>query len=42
MGGRPGYPDERPHGRYIGRSSGGFQGSFIIQFILHLMDLCFI
>ncbi|XP_031113114.1 serrate RNA effector molecule-like isoform X1 [Ipomoea triloba] len=25
MGGRLGYPDERPHGRYIGRSSGGFQ-----------------
>uniref|UniRef100_A0A5B7AMB5 Putative arsenite-resistance protein n=2 Tax=Davidia involucrata TaxID=16924 RepID=A0A5B7AMB5_DAVIN len=26
MGGRPAYTDERPHGRYIGRSSGGFQG----------------
>ncbi|KAL0390721.1 UNVERIFIED_CONTAM: Serrate RNA effector molecule [Sesamum calycinum] len=24
MGGRPGYPDERPHGRYMGRS-GGYQ-----------------
>ncbi|KAL3828649.1 hypothetical protein ACJIZ3_017451 [Penstemon smallii] len=26
MGVRPGYPDERPHGRYMGRSSGGYQG----------------
>ncbi|KAL2557335.1 Serrate RNA effector molecule [Forsythia ovata] len=26
MGGRLGYPDERPHGRYMGRSSGGYQG----------------
>ncbi|KAL5763602.1 hypothetical protein ACOSP7_015952 [Xanthoceras sorbifolium] len=25
MGGRPGYAEERPHGRYIGRSSGGYQ-----------------
>ncbi|KAL6966606.1 hypothetical protein U1Q18_032388 [Sarracenia purpurea var. burkii] len=25
VGGRPGYGDERPHGRYIGRSSGGYQ-----------------
>ncbi|KAA8544453.1 hypothetical protein F0562_022507 [Nyssa sinensis] len=25
MGGRPVYADERPHGRYIGRSSGGYQ-----------------
>ncbi|KAM7497034.1 hypothetical protein LguiA_021448 [Lonicera macranthoides] len=25
MGGRPGYPDERPHGRYMGRSAGGYQ-----------------
>ncbi|XP_050285818.1 serrate RNA effector molecule [Quercus robur] len=25
MGGRHGYADERPHGRYMGRSSGGFQ-----------------
>uniref|UniRef100_A0A2N9FM85 Uncharacterized protein n=1 Tax=Fagus sylvatica TaxID=28930 RepID=A0A2N9FM85_FAGSY len=25
MGGRPGYADERPHGRYMGRSSGGYQ-----------------
>ncbi|GAV89660.1 ARS2 domain-containing protein/DUF3546 domain-containing protein [Cephalotus follicularis] len=25
MGGRPGYTDERPHGRYFGRSSGGYQ-----------------
>lgn len=25
MGGRPGYPDERPHGRYAGRPSGGYQ-----------------
>ncbi|EYU35995.1 hypothetical protein MIMGU_mgv1a001908mg [Erythranthe guttata] len=24
-GGRPGYPDERPHGRYMGRGSGGYQ-----------------
>ncbi|XWS53237.1 hypothetical protein CRYUN_Cryun11dG0140500 [Craigia yunnanensis] len=23
--GRPGYPEERPHGRYFGRSSGGYQ-----------------
>ncbi|XVE79716.1 hypothetical protein DITRI_Ditri14bG0079500 [Diplodiscus trichospermus] len=23
--GRPGYPEERPHGQYIGRSSGGYQ-----------------
>ncbi|CAA2978251.1 serrate RNA effector molecule [Olea europaea subsp. europaea] len=26
MGGRQGYPDERPHGRYMGRSLGGYQG----------------
>ncbi|XAR60254.1 hypothetical protein NMG60_11033538 [Bertholletia excelsa] len=26
MGGRPGYGDERPHGRYMGRSCGGYQG----------------
>ncbi|KAG8371074.1 hypothetical protein BUALT_Bualt13G0049100 [Buddleja alternifolia] len=26
MGGRPGYPDERPPGRYMGRSAGGYQG----------------
>ncbi|KAK6164013.1 hypothetical protein DH2020_000877 [Rehmannia glutinosa] len=26
MGGRPGYPDERPHGRHMGRPSGGYQG----------------
>ena len=26
MGGRPGYPDDRPRGRYGGRSSGGYQG----------------
>lgn len=26
MGGRFGYPDERPHGRYMGRQSGGYQG----------------
>ncbi|KAL7152017.1 hypothetical protein ABFS83_04G069600 [Erythranthe nasuta] len=26
MGGRPGYPDERPHGRFMGRPSGGYQG----------------
>ncbi|XP_031264435.1 serrate RNA effector molecule isoform X1 [Pistacia vera] len=26
MGGRPGYGDERPHGRYIGRPSGGYSG----------------
>ncbi|KAL2507385.1 Serrate RNA effector molecule [Forsythia ovata] len=25
MGGRPGYPDERSHGRYMGRSSGGYR-----------------
>ncbi|KAG4135419.1 hypothetical protein ERO13_D08G213400v2 [Gossypium hirsutum] len=25
MMGRPGYPDDRPHGRYFGRSSGGYQ-----------------
>ncbi|XP_073138199.1 serrate RNA effector molecule [Henckelia pumila] len=25
MGGRPGYVDERPHGRHIGQSSGGYQ-----------------
>ncbi|XWS28930.1 hypothetical protein CRYUN_Cryun25bG0114100 [Craigia yunnanensis] len=25
MMGRPGYPEERPHGRYFGRSSGGYQ-----------------
>ncbi|PIN00605.1 hypothetical protein CDL12_26896 [Handroanthus impetiginosus] len=25
IGGRPGYPDERPHGRYMGRPSGGYQ-----------------
>ncbi|KAK3205514.1 hypothetical protein Dsin_019560 [Dipteronia sinensis] len=25
MGGRPGFAEERPHGRYIGRSSGGYQ-----------------
>ncbi|XP_022858520.1 serrate RNA effector molecule [Olea europaea var. sylvestris] len=25
MGGRLGYPDERPHGRYMGRSSGGYR-----------------
>ncbi|KAH6814791.1 C2H2 zinc-finger protein SERRATE [Perilla frutescens var. frutescens] len=27
-GGRPGYPDERPHGRYMGRSGGGYQGDW--------------
>lgn len=26
MGGRPGYSDERLHGRFMGRSSGGYQG----------------
>ncbi|MBA0745251.1 hypothetical protein Gogos_007831 [Gossypium gossypioides] len=26
MMGRPGYPEERPHGWYSGRSSGGYQG----------------
>lgn len=26
MGGRPNYPDERPHGRFFGRSAGGNQG----------------
>lgn len=26
MGGRPGYPDERHHGRFAGRSSGGYRG----------------
>ncbi|KAL4567553.1 hypothetical protein LXL04_023141 [Taraxacum kok-saghyz] len=26
MGGRPGYPDDRPRGRYGGRPSGGYQG----------------
>ncbi|XP_058099599.1 serrate RNA effector molecule [Magnolia sinica] len=25
LGGRPGYADERPHGRYMNRSSGGYQ-----------------
>ncbi|PHT59300.1 Serrate RNA effector molecule [Capsicum baccatum] len=25
MGGRPGYPDERNHGRFAGRSSGGYR-----------------
>ncbi|XP_022752820.1 serrate RNA effector molecule-like [Durio zibethinus] len=25
MMGRPGYPEERPHGRYFGHSSGGYQ-----------------
>ncbi|KAK3008093.1 hypothetical protein RJ639_013775, partial [Escallonia herrerae] len=25
MGGRPAYPDDRPQGRYTGRSSGGYQ-----------------
>lgn len=24
MGGRLGYGDERPHGRYVGRASGGY------------------
>ncbi|XVF05637.1 hypothetical protein REPUB_Repub05bG0189700 [Reevesia pubescens] len=28
MMGRPGYPEERPHGRYFGRSSGGYQGDW--------------
>ncbi|CAN1251493.1 Serrate RNA effector molecule [Linum perenne] len=27
MSGRPGYGDERPHGRYMGRGGGGYQGS---------------
>ena len=26
MGPRPGYADERPHGRYVSRPSGGYQG----------------
>lgn len=26
MGGRPNYQDERPHGRYMGRMAGGYQG----------------
>lgn len=26
IGGRPGYGDERPHGRYIGRPIGGYGG----------------
>ncbi|XP_024963492.1 serrate RNA effector molecule-like isoform X1 [Cynara cardunculus var. scolymus] len=26
LGGRPGYPDDRPRGRYAGRQSGGYQG----------------
>ncbi|KAG6383726.1 hypothetical protein SASPL_156511 [Salvia splendens] len=25
-GGRTGYPDERSHGRYMGRGGGGYQG----------------
>lgn len=25
MGGRTGYPDERPHGRHGGRLSGGYE-----------------
>ncbi|KAL3530169.1 hypothetical protein ACH5RR_009491 [Cinchona calisaya] len=25
MGGRPNYPNERPHGRYMGRMAGGYQ-----------------
>ncbi|KAK4339165.1 hypothetical protein RND71_040627 [Anisodus tanguticus] len=28
MGGRPGYPDERHHGRFAGRSSGGYRGDW--------------
>lgn len=32
-GGRPGYPDDRPHGRYMGRSSGGYQGGTYISYI---------
>lgn len=31
MRGRPGYVDERPLGRYIGRSSGGYQGGVSIN-----------
>ncbi|KAG6432734.1 hypothetical protein SASPL_104320 [Salvia splendens] len=27
-GGRPGYPDERPPGRYMGRGGGGYQGDW--------------
>lgn len=30
MGGRAGYPDERPPGRFAGRSSGGYQGGYLI------------
>lgn len=31
MRGRPGYVDDRPLGRYIGRSSGGYQGDVSIN-----------
>lgn len=40
MGGRPGYGDDRPHGRFAGRSSGGYGPSgklpncfYLIKFI---------
>lgn len=35
MGGRIGYPDERPHGRYMGRLSGGYQGIPSVNLCCH-------
>ncbi|KAL5983266.1 hypothetical protein ACLOJK_017350 [Asimina triloba] len=31
LAGRPGYPDERPHGRYMNRSTGGYQGALMVD-----------
>lgn len=38
MGGRPGYPDERHHGRFAGRSSGGYRGGGQSHLYFTLME----
>lgn len=41
MGGRSGYPDERPHGRHGGRSSGGYESGPSGIFLLPLQHAIF-
>lgn len=43
MGSRPGYADERPHGRYAGRSSGAYgpPGECCLFYVIktHMLDV---
>lgn len=41
MGGRPGYGDDRPHGRYAGRSSGGYGKLLLFDEIYFFLKLGF-